>query len=206
MSQQFQWAFFLLLFCAVLLPIVPAYLLFKVLPASANVTGVLHGLEIKLGGAFAGYFALFLVFCLELPKLKAVIDPPPAQAQVWRVEGQLVDEHNQGLPIAPCDINFTMPAPNEGDEDGRFRATFTTSTAPTGAVEFPYLSLAHAGFPNTSVSLDGTSSSDQQRNETVHSIRFLKPIVLSKPATIYAPTSAPIAADPDGYTQALRHN
>ena len=37
-------------------PIVPAYLLFKALPSTAIVTGLLHGFKIDLGGAFAGYF------------------------------------------------------------------------------------------------------------------------------------------------------
>ena len=45
-----------------LLPIVPAYVLFKTLRSNARVTGPFAGLKIQLGGAFGAYFIVFLVF------------------------------------------------------------------------------------------------------------------------------------------------
>jgi hypothetical protein len=42
----------------VLLPLIPAYLLFKTLPSRAVVKGPLAGLNVSLGGAFGGYVAL----------------------------------------------------------------------------------------------------------------------------------------------------
>lgn len=44
-----------------LLPVVPAYLLYAVLPSSADVSGPFKGLNIKLTGAFGGYFLLVLL-------------------------------------------------------------------------------------------------------------------------------------------------
>jgi hypothetical protein len=44
-----------------LIPLVPAFVLYWMLPAEASVVGPLKGLNVNLQGAFAGYFALFLV-------------------------------------------------------------------------------------------------------------------------------------------------
>jgi len=51
----------------ILVPIVPAAFLFKALPSkpgsTGSITGRFQGMELKFGGAFAGYFAIFfLVF------------------------------------------------------------------------------------------------------------------------------------------------
>lgn len=44
-----------------LLPLIPAFVLFRFLPSAANVEGPFKGLTIKLGGAFAGYFVTVLL-------------------------------------------------------------------------------------------------------------------------------------------------
>ena len=43
-----------------LLPLVPAYLLFRALPSQAEISGPFKGMTVKLGGAFAAYFLVFL--------------------------------------------------------------------------------------------------------------------------------------------------
>ena len=45
---------------AILLPFIPAFILFKELPSDASVSGLFQGLKLKLGGAFAGFFAIFV--------------------------------------------------------------------------------------------------------------------------------------------------
>jgi hypothetical protein len=44
-----------------ILPLIPAFLLFKFLPGTGNVKGPLKGMEVKFGGAFAGYLILYLI-------------------------------------------------------------------------------------------------------------------------------------------------
>jgi hypothetical protein len=44
-----------------LIPIIPAFILFRFLPSSANVKGPLKGLDIKLGGAFGGYIVAVIL-------------------------------------------------------------------------------------------------------------------------------------------------
>jgi hypothetical protein len=54
--------FYLALAAILLLPIIPAYILYKFLPASeTDVSGPYQGLSLKLKGAFAGYFLLVLI-------------------------------------------------------------------------------------------------------------------------------------------------
>jgi hypothetical protein len=54
--------FYLALAAILLVPIIPAYILYKFLPASdTDVSGPYQGLSLKLKGAFAGYFLLVMV-------------------------------------------------------------------------------------------------------------------------------------------------
>jgi hypothetical protein len=52
--------FLLALTTILLLPLVPAFLLYKFLPSKTNVSGPFKGLNVKLTGAFGGYFLLVL--------------------------------------------------------------------------------------------------------------------------------------------------
>jgi hypothetical protein len=95
----------------VLLPIVPAYFLFKVLPqASGSVAGTLAGLKIKLGGSFAGYFAVVvLIFSTHNIWAPAPPAPLPPPYQVWELSGQVTDD--QGRTIEPLDVRDVLLMP-----------------------------------------------------------------------------------------------
>jgi len=45
----------------VIMPIIPAYILYKSLPARTTVSGPFKGLNIQLTGAFGGYFVVVLL-------------------------------------------------------------------------------------------------------------------------------------------------
>ena len=185
---------FTILVLIIILPAIPAFLLFKALPSRADVSGPFHGLEIKLGGAFAGYFLLVVLIIAELPRITNVVDPETSQ--IWRVEGQLVDEQGKGLAIAPCDIQF-MPPPYQGAQSGWFRATFTTELWNKDMVDFPSLSVSHSGYPNAVIPLNY-----EKRDEKIHWIK-LNPIVFKKPSGDYKPTGqSPKLADPSVYSSA----
>src|SRR5579863_6081769 len=108
LSMSPQSTIFISLIIIILLPILPAYILFAALPSRADVTGPFHGLEIKLGGAFAGYFLLVVLVIADLPRIRSVIEPETSQ--VWTVEGRLFDQSGNGLPVGPCDIQFKPSA------------------------------------------------------------------------------------------------
>jgi hypothetical protein len=51
----------ILVVLAILVPIIPAFLLYKSLPARTTVSGPFKGLNIQLSGSFAGYFIIVLL-------------------------------------------------------------------------------------------------------------------------------------------------
>src|ERR1700720_3113161 len=114
----------------VLLPILPAYLLFRLLPSSSNVSGLLQGLEIKLGGAFGGYFILVVLILTKLSSIQTVVLPPAIGDQVWHVEGQILDEAGKGIDtLGPTDVQL-MPRQLEIEPNGNFEATFVATLLP----------------------------------------------------------------------------
>jgi hypothetical protein len=73
---------------AVLLPMFPAWMFFQFLPKNAaTLNGKWYGLEIKLTGAFAGYFAIFVAIFWET---RSRIAPPDVSGSaLWQVVGKI---------------------------------------------------------------------------------------------------------------------
>lgn len=88
-----------------LLPIVPAYLLYKVLPSKARVSGPFKGLNIQLSGAFGGYFLLVVVVIAFVDTRPRPIknDPDPFKYDVYRVEG-IINLEESGSTLRPACI------------------------------------------------------------------------------------------------------
>src|ERR1041385_959358 len=95
----------------VLLPLLPAFLLYKFLPAGqTDVSGPFHGLDIKLSGAFAGYFLVvllstsFTVFLIKRQPTPTPPAPPPVyEYSVYTVNGK-VDLHSRDPKTG--DLNY----------------------------------------------------------------------------------------------------
>lgn len=66
MMEELELSIAFLVF-VIVLPLLPAYLLFKYLPAPGRVEGPLKGLNIRFSGAFAGYLVLFFSLLLAKP-------------------------------------------------------------------------------------------------------------------------------------------
>lgn len=187
----------LMLTVVILLPILPAYLLFKLLPSRSDVSGPLQGLEIKLGGAFGGYFILVVLVLSQLSNIKETVKeaPRPVEDPVWRVEGQIVDEQGQPIePLGAADIQLT-PRSLEVEPNGYFQATFATNLPPvgTGAV-FPKLNVTHDGYTTQTILLGPTDQAhkgDQKTRDEVHHLITLPPIRLSKLPQYVAAGSVP---------------
>lgn len=136
----------------ILLPIIPAYLLFTALPGHAAVTGPLRGFRINLSGAFAGYFATVLLCIASYSVWKPV---PKAAVQKWLVRGRIVG--NLGLPIQPLDVtNVTLSPPTlQPANDGNFLLTFTSTPTDDGAaLVYPDLVITANGYKARTIALD----------------------------------------------------
>ncbi|MCU1245878.1 MAG: hypothetical protein JWN02_1788 [Acidobacteria bacterium] len=68
----------------VLLPMIPAYLLFKLLPSRAVVGGPLAGMNVSLGGAFGGYFVVMIFLATQYGSM--IFRPT---VRVWHVTGRV---------------------------------------------------------------------------------------------------------------------
>lgn len=173
-----ELATFLYLGLVVLLPIVPAWVLFRTLRSSAIVKGPLKGLNLNLGGAFAGYFAL-LITILSTHNLWN----PSLEWQVWEVSGTITDEN--GRVIEPLDVNDVIVKPSSFDTSIGGRFTLIISTTPTqgGGVAFPALEVSYPNYQAKRIPLDPSDSLSNDikmvRDENARRIT-LPPISLKK--------------------------
>ena len=133
------------IFIILLVPIIPAYFIYKVLPqdkpSDAEVTGPFAGLKIKLTGALAGYFIIALLafgaikqFCVsdqqkQINELQHKIASMEQQKQFWEIEGKIVLGADSQPVIDPSKIRLTVkpPAPRI-DDDGRFLVNWDVKT------------------------------------------------------------------------------
>lgn len=107
----------LLVSLIILLPLIPAFLLYKYLPAETHVSGPFKGLSIQLTGSFAGYFLIVLAagyFVREQLK-------PVQVAQLWNVRGtvKLVPD-GHALPSADVSLVVRPPISSGVQADGGF--------------------------------------------------------------------------------------
>lgn len=87
---------FIYLLLGFLVPLIPAYILYKTLPAETSVSGPFQGLKINLSGAFGGYFLLVLIaFAFSL---KLIND-----SNVKRIER--LDNENKALTTENMKLN-----------------------------------------------------------------------------------------------------
>lgn len=134
----------------VILPLIPAVVLFKVLPSTGEVSGPFKGLNVKFGGAFAAYLILFV--CL------LQIRPTDFNhSHVWQVDGHITFERPQAEPKPNTnDIKVRVTPPDlvvHGNGSGGTFRFDVPIPEKNGEPDFPRLSLDLAGYEPLSVSL-----------------------------------------------------
>lgn len=75
----------MLLLLVVLLPIIPAYIIYRSLPSRTKVSGPFKGLNIQLSGAFGGYFIVALLTGSFITSY-TLLNP---DYELWTVEGKI---------------------------------------------------------------------------------------------------------------------
>jgi hypothetical protein len=172
-----------------LLPLIPAFLLFKLLPNTAVVSGPLQGVRIDLSGAFAAYFALVLLV-LSTHSIWNPPPPPPAY-QVWTVSGRVTDNDGNPIPnLNSGDFALQNPSLVTMDPAGNFKVTVPVTFTSGGAPTYPSLcvSVPSSYTPNC-MALDPTASSMKTVTE-YSSMTMNNPIQLQPIQQAYAAGAA----------------
>lgn len=130
-----------------LLPLIPAFLLYRIMPADAQATGVLSGIKFKLGGAFAGYLVLVVTLIL----LPGGPDYEQEEAAVWTLYADVGFEGDGGSP-STITLN-TIPRNFRITPEGRLVYEMVGSRNSSGW-EFPDLTIGHKNFIPKQILLD----------------------------------------------------
>jgi hypothetical protein len=124
-----------------LLPIVPAFVLFQKLPSQAEISGPLKGMTIKLGGAFAAYFIVFILLWRGLD-----MEVERFHYHTWTVNGS-VGFSSGGEHVNKNDITSYMRPPDlRVQADGSFSFKIPVQEDVSGTPEWPQLSMELDGF------------------------------------------------------------
>jgi len=167
-----------------LLPLLPAFVLFRFLPSSANVEGPFKGLTIKLGGAFAGYFVTVL---LSWQVAKSFVEP--MWSDNWNVVGQIVFDGAPANHPAPTQAMVLVKPPTAEIEDtGSLQMMVPIPLVHQGAIDIQRLVVAVNGYETVNVPLDpdnlhlgayGGEDYQVKFDKAHHQIIIGKPIVLT---------------------------
>jgi len=147
MNLDYQSFKILLIVVTVLLPIIPSFIMFKFLPKSdASGEGPFKGMKIKFGGAFAGYFIIFICM-VGVIETNRFFDPPVSAPyspyEVWHVTGQATLE--DGEQLFPADIAINPPTVNVSP-GGTFNLDLPVLKKEGNVLNFPIFSVRHNGF------------------------------------------------------------
>jgi hypothetical protein len=167
----------LVLIFMTLLPLVPAFLLFKNLSSTAAVSGPLKGFKINLGGAIAGYFAVLLVIVSFFPGLR------PGSIHSWTVSG--VVKFNDEAGLVTYNSFLLNPETLHLGKNGYFTLTVYAPNADS----LPTLQIAPDGYiANMPISLRDKGVDNRRAIE-------LGEITLAKDTHGSAPTQAQPAVE-----------
>ncbi len=166
----------------VLLPIIPAFILYKALPSRSRVSGPFKGLTIQLSGAFAGYFLVVLVM---LGFVYTQLKPIGAQYEIWTIRGQIGFEQvaaSANIRSIPLFIRPPNPIINE---DGSFKMEILAKSEPTGVTDFPTLIIDYPGYVTANVDLNEkvapfAKKYDKKYDKNTKEIRINEPVFLKK--------------------------
>ncbi len=133
--------FCLLLCLVVLLPLVPAYILYKSLPSRASISGPFKGLNIQLTGAFGGYFLVLLVIA-SLFNLRQ----QPTRTEVWSVTGKVVLKDSDPRERINHNDFSVQPPTNLLYPDGGFDIDVPVRQGQSDLLVFPKIVVTHEGY------------------------------------------------------------
>jgi hypothetical protein len=169
----------------VLVPLIPAFVLFNTLKSSATTTAEeFYGFKVQLGGAFAGYFVLMLLLLYFFrPYLT-----PPASRVVYQLQGQVVDDKLQGVPVAPGNFALLPEQPMVStDTNGNFLVYFLVDPNNGNFRNFPKIEVSYHDFLPANLTLDPNDPAasavepTELKRDDVNHIIYAPKIKLNRP-------------------------
>lgn len=142
--------FLLLMVITILLPIIPSFIFFKYLPSDASMQGPFKGMKTKLGGAFAGYFVVFLVMAGLIQSQCKKPTSSYAPYEVWHIIGQAILTNGESL--IPSDIAINPPNVSVS-KGGTFYLEVPIIRKDGNVLNFPTISIGHHGFNSVDIPL-----------------------------------------------------
>ena len=169
----------------VLVPILPAFALFRFLPSTADVGGPLKGLNVKIRGAFAGYIVGVLVSWQVATSLLE-----PTWADNWKVYGHVAFiDASSAHPAPPELVVMVRPPVPDIQSNGELQVTIPIARFHNGPEDIPRLVLSLNGYETVNVPLDSDhkhlaayGGSDYQVifDRKRHEIQIAKPIMMTQ--------------------------
>lgn len=153
---------FCLLACWILLPLVPAVLIYKLFPNTpVAASGPLAGLTIKTGGAFAAYLIIFLIVVPLVNKIEYEIGGSIRPS--WEVRGEVKLVDQTGNEIANRDLLEAMKLKSLPSCLNHSAEMLTLTVAPD---------LIGGAFPKVVVEVPGWGIKDVDLNKQVNKKYF----------------------------------
>jgi hypothetical protein len=189
----------------VLVPLIPAFVLFNTLKSTATTTAQeFYGFKVQLGGAFAGYFALML---LLLYFFKPYLTPPSSRV-VYELQGQVVDDQSHGVPVGPGNFALLPEQPMVStDTNGNFVVYLLVDPTNGTFRNFPKVEVSYHDFLPANLTLDPNDPNspiakpgDIKRDDINHVI-YVSSVRLNRPdqTDVHISTPQPIKGSVSEY-------
>ena len=148
----------------ILLPLTPAYILYRALPARTKVVGPFKGLNIQLSGAFAGYFLLVLVIIGFISTRRT---PPDPTHELWKVSGKMNFDSSWTDTGKDRPQLSLIPGAQQVYSNGEFEIQVAPEVCVDGRLKFPKVFIERDGYQSVTIDLDNPKSSYGQISENV---------------------------------------
>ena len=170
-----------------LLPMVPAFLLFRFLPSTASVKGPMKGMSVKFGGAFGGYIGAVLIAWQIAGSLLA-----PNWSDNWNVVAHIeFDGAAGGSPPVGEAVVVVRPPSAAIDPGGTVQMPVSIPRVSQTALGIQRLIVSYDGYAPVTVPLAPSGASEAAYGGDDYKVTFDqssrqivigRPIVLTKAA------------------------
>ncbi|HEX5654578.1 MAG TPA: hypothetical protein VFX58_15985 [Chitinophagaceae bacterium] len=129
---------FIYLLAWFILPLIPAFLLFKFLPSVGNLEGPFKGMQLKFGGAFAGYLVLFVV---SKGVTESWMKKADTTEEVWTIKGDIVSRDDR-FDVREDKPQFQIDPQGQRFQMRCFDVKVVATADAKGYLSFPLLTLS----------------------------------------------------------------